>query len=57
MIRMSGIGAGDKQEPMFYDKNGPVQTKSKAKVADAKKISAAEARAAAKARKVSSKGT
>lgn len=62
MARMSGIKVGTATEPMFYDKDGVVQAKpkvSKPQVTSAKRVStltAAEARAAAKARKAAPRG-
>ena len=63
MIRMSGISAGTPVEPVTYDKDGIVRTKTpnyavKPQVTNAKTVStetAAEAIANAKARKVQEK--
>jgi hypothetical protein len=58
MVRMSGITAGTAAEPVVYDKDGIVYGKpktAKPQVSNAKRVSTqtvAEARAAAKARKV-----
>ncbi len=61
-IRMSGITGGTAAEPVTYDKDGivyPEAKTAKPQVTNAKRVStqtAAEARAAAKARKVPPKG-
>jgi len=62
MVRMSGITAVTTVEPVFYDKDGivyPNHKTVKPQVTNAKTVStetAAEARAAARARKVPPKG-